>query len=86
MLNLMAYKTGHLFIWASSQAYSIRLQEIPICDRTIAQRTQLLRRITVMRPVSHLPLALRVDPLVVEHEHEKCKDTGADEAELEGVS
>jgi hypothetical protein len=61
------------------------LQKIPIRNRPVAQRTQLLGRISTVRTFSHLPLALPIDPLVVEHQHEQGEDTRADESELESM-
>lgn len=64
----------------------ITLQEVPIRNRTIAQLSQLLGRVSVVCALGHLPLALRINALVVEHKNEQGDDAGADEAELEGVS
>jgi hypothetical protein len=62
------------------------LQDILEGHRTISKLTKLLRRIPVVRALRQLALALLVDPLVVEHQHEKADDTCADEPKFEGMS
>jgi hypothetical protein len=61
------------------------LQEVPIRNRAIAQCSQLLGCVPVVRPFGHLTRSLRVDPLVVEHQNEQSDDTSTDKTKLESV-
>lgn len=61
------------------------LQDILEGHRTISKLAKLLGRIPVVRALRQLALPLLIDPLVVEHQHEKADNTCADEAKFESM-
>jgi hypothetical protein len=71
---------------SSSALTLIRLQEVLENNRLIAERTQLLWRMPAVRTLGHLPLPLRVDALVVEHQYEQRNDSRHDEPQLERMA
>jgi hypothetical protein len=63
-----------------------RSQRIPKRHRPITQHAQFLWRVPIVLAACHLLVALLVNALVVEVQHEPSNDASTDEAELERVT